>query len=519
VNPGRPVADELFAALSAPETYPGNPAVEVHETHASWVFVAGDRAYKIKKPVTLGFLDYSTLARRRDACREEVRVNQELAPHIYRGVRAIVPSEQGFRLTHDGAPSAVEYAVEMCAFREADTLAGIIAAGSLTLADVAAVARRLADFHRTCPVVDGWGPDRLLEVWVRNMDELAATHYPPHWRLDVVGAFGESFVCAHAAEVRRRAEEGLARDGHGDLRCEHVLVRPFPAMVDRIEFDPELRRTDVACDVAFLAMDLEALGRRSAAEELFRVYREAGISTGSEALRSFYAAHWSLVRAKVGVIAAAEQEGEARAGRLHAAHEFWALSERLCWRARAPLAVVVCGPAASGKSVLAAELARRSEMTVVSSDALRKRLAHVAPSEPARPEHYSAGFTRATYEELAGRALHVLGRGGGVIVDATCRSRADRALLLDRIRNAGTRCLFVRCEIPLAVALERAARRQRDPLSVSDATPRIVEEQFSAFEELDELPAGSVLRLDTSQTLHAQVADVAIAVDRVESCS
>jgi len=519
--PGHPPGDApaLLAALASPATYPDAPRVEVHETHASWVFVAGERAYKVKKPVALGFLDYSTLALRRAACREEVRVNQELAPGIYVAVRAIVPSERGFSFESDGAPGAVEYAVEMRTFREDDTLAGLIAAGSLTRAQVVAVARRLADFHRSCKVADGWGPDQVLAGWARNVGELAATRHPPHWRLDVVGAFGESFVHAHASEIRRRAQLGLVRDGHGDLRCEHVLLRPSLSVVDRVEFDPELRRTDIACDLAFLAMDLEALGRRWAAEELFRAYRQAGMSTCGVELRSFYAAHWALVRAKVAVIAASEREAQARAEQLHAAHELWTLSESLCWRARAPLAVVVCGPAASGKSVLAAELGRRSEMTVVSSDAVRKQLAHLPVSEPARPEHYSAAFTRATYEQLAGEALDALGSRGGVIVDATCRSREDRALLLDRLQDAGTRRLVVRCEVPLAVALERAAQRMHDPGRVSDATPEIVQEQFSSFEELDELPAGSVLRLDSSQTIHAQVADVASAVDHLGAAS
>jgi predicted kinase len=179
-----------------------------------------------------------------------------------------------------------------------------------------------------------------------------------------------------------------------------------------------------------------------------------------------------------------------------------------------PLAVVICGPAASGKSVLASELARRSEMPVVSSDATRKRLAHLAPFEPARTEHYSARFTRETYEQLGRDALLALHRDDGVIVDATCRSRGDRALLLGRLQRAGMTRLVVRCEVPLELALERAARRLHDPQRVSDATPRIAEEQFRAFEELDERSDGSVLRLDTAQTLDMQVAEVARALDR-----
>ena len=332
----------------------------------------------------------------------------------------------------------------------------------------------------------------------------------------------------HELELRRRVLLELARDGHGDLRCEHVLAgppmpatSPMPAtptvrVVDRIEFDPRLRRTDVACDLAFLAMDLEAHGQRWAVRELFGAYRHAGVSPGGEALRSFYAAHWALVRTKVALIAAAEHDAQssAAAAQTRRAQRLWGLSERLCWRARSPLAVVICGPAASGKSTLAAELARRSEMPVVSSDAVRKRLAHLAEHEPARAEHYSARFTRATYEQLGRDALSALRHSDGVIVDATCRSRESRALLLDRLRRVGMTRLVVRCEVVLEVALARAARRLGDPQRISDATPQLAEEQYRAFEELDELPAGAVLRLDTTLSLDAQLAALARAVDR-----
>jgi aminoglycoside phosphotransferase family enzyme/predicted kinase len=494
--------------------YPGRPQVSVHETHASWVFVAGDRAYKVKKPVALGFLDYGTLARRRAACREEVLVNRALARDLYIGVRAIVPTPTGFRLAPDGTAKAVEYAVEMRRFRDEDSLAGLIAAGSLTPAHLAAVARVLADFHRSAAVVADSGPQRTLAVWEENLEELQRTDHPPGWRVDVARSFGEAFVKGRALEFRRRALLGLVRDGHGDLRCEHVLVRPTVSVVDRIEFDPDLRRTDVACDLAFLAMDLELRGQRWAAGELFGAYRDAGMSLGSPSLRSFYAAHWALVRAKVTLIAATEQGARGAADQLRAAERLWALSERFCWRARAPLAVLICGPAASGKSALAAELARHSGMPVVSSDEVRKGLASLPVFARARPEHYSPGFTRATYAQLGRNALRAVRHGGAVIVDATCRTRGDRALLLGALRGVGMRRVFVRCEAPLELVRERAARRLRDPQRSSDATPQIAERQFRDFEELDELPDGTVLTLDTAKPLDAQVASLARAVDQ-----
>jgi len=512
----------LLAALADPATYGCEGPVETHETHASWVFVVGARAYKVKKPVTLAFLDYGTLAQRHAACREEVRVNRELAPGIYLGVRAIVRADGRFGLVGEQAASAVEYAVVMRAFDEADSLAGLIAEDRLTPEHVRSVARRLAAFHRTAPAVQGGGVREVGEMWARNVRELMDAQPPSDWHVDVAEGFGAAFLRAHEREVGQRERDGLVRDGHGDLRCEHVLAVPVVRVVDRVEFDPALRRTDVACDLAFLAMDLEAHGCRWAAVELVEAYRRDGMSPGSDALQAFYAAYRAIVRAKVALIAAAERGADAEARALGAgesrstpaqAQRLWNLAETLCWRARRPLALVVCGPAASGKSTLAGELARRSGMALLSSDLVRKAAAGVAPSERAAPEHYSGLFTHATYELLGREAQQALARERGVIVDATCRSHADRELLLSGLQRAGLTWLAVRCRAPLEVASERAARRLGQTGHVSDATPQIVAEHYRTFEELTELPSEGVLELDTERPLDVQVAEVARAVD------
>jgi uncharacterized protein len=508
------VTPDLLDALASPAMYPDSPPVSVRETHASWVFLAGERAYKVKKPLALGFLDYSTLSLRHDACREEVRVNRELAPDIYLGVRAILGDGQGFRFAEDGTPDAIEYAVEMVRFDEADTLAGLIGAGVLTHGCLAAVARRIAEFHRAARVVEDWGADRVLAAWRRNIDELRQVDHPDDWDLDAAGSFGEAFIDSHDDELHRRALSRLARVGHGDLRCEHVLCFPTVRIVDRIEFDPALPRMDVACDLAFLAMDLEAQGQSWAARELVAVYSAGGIDVGSAELRSFYAAHWALVRAKVTAIAAETHEGEERQSRMVDAQVLWELGERLCWRARGPLAVVVCGPAASGKSTLAAELSRRSGLEVVSSDALRKAAAGLARTERGEPNLYSEHSTRATYELLGREADSIVRHDGGVIVDATCRARADRARVLDRLSRDDLSLLVVRCEAPIEVSLERATRRLSDAGRLSDATPEIAAEQFHTFEPLDELAPGMILEVDTERPLHTQVAQVTRAMDQ-----
>jgi aminoglycoside phosphotransferase family enzyme/predicted kinase len=506
----------LLLTLADPATYGGAPVV-VHETHASWVFVAGERAYKIKKPVALGFLDYSTLERRRSACAEEVRVNQDLAPGIYLGVRAIVRTKAGFAFApNDHAPEAVEYAVEMRSFDEADTLAGLIASQALTPEHLKAVAGRVAAFHRLAPTVAGGDAGEVLGVWQRNLLDLrqasqALEEFPVH----LAGRFAEMFVRLHEAEIERRRAAGLVRDVHGDLRCEHVLLTPDVRVVDRIEFDASLRHTDIACDLAFLTMDLEAHDQRWAAETVACAYRDTGMDAGSDALLSFYCAHRALIRATVDLVGASEHDGERRAALLTKARSKLALAERLCWRARAPLAIVVCGPAGSGKSTLAAELSKRSGFAVLSSDAIRKSEAGLHATDRAAPEHYSHGVTHHTYELLASQAHELISHGSGVIVDATCRSRVERSTLLGRLARTGAPRLVVRCEVPLEVALARAARREHDPARVSDAGPQIVAEQYHSFQQLEELAPEGVLGLDTRRPLRTQVVEVTSVIDRL----
>ncbi|HWY90609.1 MAG TPA: AAA family ATPase [Solirubrobacteraceae bacterium] len=504
----------LLDALTAPAIYGESLPVAVHETHASWVFLAGELAYKVKKPVRLAFLDYSTLSLRHAACLEEVAVNHELAPGIYLGVRAILHGPGGFRFASEESAGAVEYAVVMRRFQEAHTLLGAIQAGSLTRSHIQQVAGRLAEFHQRSSALAADGPEHVLDSWMVNVQEIERLPFPSRWRVETMRGFGETFVAAHARELERRVERGLVRDGHGDLRCEHVLLGPQVRVVDRIEFDPALRQMDVARDLAFLAMDLEAHGRRWAARELARAYRHAGGDPGSERLRCFYSAYWALVRAKVALIAAGTHHGALRRRERARAERLWGLAERLCWGARGPVVIVVCGPAASGKSTLAGDLARRSRLPVVSSDVLRKRLAGVALGERARPEHYTEEFTCAVYLSLAREALARLEGRGGVIVDATCHTRRERAALFGLLRHEHATFLAVQCQVTLQTALARAASRMQSPNRVSDATPQVVAAQFHRFQTLDELAHECVLALDCEQSVEAQTTALTRAVDR-----
>ncbi|HST33722.1 MAG TPA: AAA family ATPase [Solirubrobacteraceae bacterium] len=506
---------ELLRDLRASAVFGAGP-LEQRETHASWVFLAGRDAYKIKKPVKLEFLDYSTPALRRAACLEEVRINRELAGATYLGVRAIVRTPAGLVLGEEDDPRALEYVVQMRRFEESRTLQGLIEAGKLRDRDIRETARRLARFHERAPVTRDAEPAQVLERWQRNLHELEAIVDPARWRLHLVREFAHAFVAAHVAKLNERLREGRVRDGHGDLRCEHVLLADGVQIVDRIEFDPRLRQLDVGADLAFLAMDLEANGEPGAARLLLEQYRRAGGSPGEDALLAFHAAYWALVRAKVAMIAAGSSGDQARLGE---AERLRALAERLRWRARGPLALIVCGPAASGKSTLAGELAERSGLTVIASDQVRKRLAGIRPEERAGAEHYSARFTLATYAALGEAARAHLAQGEGVILDATCRTVEQRSALLGAIEGVAERVLLVQCQVSLATAMRRARERMGEPGRISDATPEIVEAQYGEFQPPSELTAERLLALDCEAPLERQANEVTLALDRRSSPS
>jgi hypothetical protein len=192
------------------------------------VFLAGEHAYKVKKPVRLAFLDYSTLSLRRAACLEEVRVNRELAPGIYLGVRAILRTSEGFRFAAQDTPGAVEYAVLMRRFDETHTLLGAIQTRSLTHAQIREVARRLADFHPGSPALADGGAAQVPDAWSANIEEIQRLERAGAWRVEAMRGFGEAFVNAHATEIERRVREVAGVTRAVDERIRAVARRRSP---------------------------------------------------------------------------------------------------------------------------------------------------------------------------------------------------------------------------------------------------------------------------------------------------
>lgn len=505
-----------------PAFYPHHPrTVELRETHISWVFRAAGLAYKVKKPLVLPFLDYGTLHRRREMCIEEVRLNRRLAPGLYLGIVAIVPQGDGYSLAPAHDSRAIEYAVEMRAVEEDRSVAALAMADEIDGRQIEAVATRIARFHAAASVVppERRSVSRLAAPLLDNLSTLreAGSRVLEQDRLRAAEEFTSGFLSNEQALLAARAAEGRIREGHGDLRAEHVILpeRGPLYIYDCIEFERGLREIDVAADLAFLVMDLARLGREDLMSKLIDAYRLAGGNPGDDRLLFFFAAYRAWVRAVVaceraleldiGDRSCTEQEVEAR--------KLVALGHRFAWRARGPMLLLICGVSASGKTTLAERLAQASGWPHVSSDRIRKQAARIGPEERGEESIYIDELSARTYREMGRAAREALGGGSGVIVDATFNRRTDREAFEEGLGEERHPHLVVECACSRRTLLRRAREREDDPSRVSDAGVEIVERQLAERAPLKRLVGVSPTRLEVEAEPAWLVTEVEALVD------
>jgi len=476
----------LRDALSTPDAYPHDPdQVTLEQTHISIVAIVPPRVYKIKKPVDLGFLDFSTLEQRRHYCEEEVRLNRRLCVDTYEGVAPIVKTDEGLRVDPEPAPDAdavVEYAVQMQYLDPSCFLDERVRQDAATTADVDRVARTLCSFYTdrtsTPEVAEAGWIENLRVSFDENFEQTAehvgtALSRPAY---EALRYYTDRFFDHHAALFHRRRAEGRIVDGHGDLRLEHVhLTNERVCIYDCIEFNERFRHLDVANDVAFLAMDLDMHGRPDLAHRL--VHRVATALDDPEipALIDFYKCYRAYVRGKVeGMRAAADEVPPAERGRSRVrAHRCYQWALRYAVAGSDPMVVVVFGRSGTGKSTQAAALAHALGWPHVASDRVRKTLAgvplHERTTASARDALYSDTMTARTYETLQTRALERAAQNGGTVLDATYSDPARREALRTALRDADIPYAFVELTAPDDVLRDRLSTRDAAHATASDA--------------------------------------------------
>jgi hypothetical protein len=500
-----------------PESYAEPPrSVELRQTHISWVFLADDWVYKVKKPVRFDFLDYSTLARRLFFCREEVRLNARLAPGIYWGAVPILAGEGKVRVCAGrdalGHWPVVEYAVKIRRLPAGDLLDARLRDGRLGMEEIRAVACRIAAFHQQASTAgaDRFGtPEAVLASILDDLRETAERCggvFPEAERREIEG-FYRSFSAEHRDLFARRLAEGRIREGHGDLRAEHVCLGDPIVIVDCIEFSERLRTIDVASDIGFLAMDLDRLGESSLARGLLTAYAECSGDPGVVELFPFYGCYRALVRGKVETLKSLEPEvdpDERNDARLRA-RRYFRTAVRYARGAPRPGLVIVCGPSGTGKTTAGKLLAADTGFPLLRSDVVRKRLAGLAPTARVEARFlegiYTPEMSRRTYERLREEAERHLAAGDGAIVEATFLAAAHRRPFAELAQRRGLPLVVVECRARESEVLRRLARRAADPEEVSDAGVEVYRRQAPRFEPPEEIPPERRIVLDTEADL------------------
>jgi aminoglycoside phosphotransferase family enzyme/predicted kinase len=509
----------LLDDLRRPEAYPARPsAVTQITTHISWVFLTDREVWKLKRPVDYGFVDYTTLQQRLRCCEDEVRLNRRLAPDVYLGVVPVRLGPKGHWFGPEG--DIVDYAVHMRRLADDRSLAALLRHGELTDEHIRRLAARLARFFKTAlPAPDAGAVEAIRRNVTENFDQVNpfVGRLLSHEVFDAVRDWQLGTLARESARFDDRVRRGRIRDGHGDLRLEHVYFENGePIVIDCVEFNSRLRSGDAAGDVAFLAMELAAQSRDDLAERFLADFALEFDDHDLYGVIDFYASYRAWVRGKVAALLAADPStpGEKAARKAAEARSLFALARSYAGgRPGGPPLIAIGGLIGSGKSTLAEGLGRAVAVPVVSSDRIRKSLAGIGPTERAPAEAYSTAFSMRTFDEVFRRAAVVLSSGRGVIVDATFRERAHRLRARSLARRYGRRFRFVEAAADEATLRERLRARAAGP-SISDAGESLLERVRAEFEPVTELDPGEHIRADTTGPRDAAVRAVLAALPR-----
>ena len=515
-KPLTPLDSSLISSLLDPSVFP-HPVdkIELLETHISWVILTGSYAYKVKKPVDLDFLDFRDLDRRRFYCEEEIRLNRHWAPDIYLDVLPITDDRGSPRI--GGSGPTIEYAVRMRQFDKGARLDEQLEAGTLTIADMRELAGIIADRHLAAKVVDVADREKVINftkeyIW-ENFDQLEGV--VEESLLRVLRRSTADELGRVESKLWQRFDDGFVRECHGDLHLANLVRLPTGITAfDCIEFSADLRNIDVACDIAFLVMDLVVRGHDDLSAHFLNRYLEYTGDYRSMALFNLYFAYRCLVRAKVAAVRSKEREVEAenQADRMEVDHYCELAREQ--GGTRRPSLVVMYGLPGSGKTWTSERLMAALPAIRVRSDIERKRMFGLDETEDSgsgvAQGIYAPDASKAVYDRLNSIAASILASGHDVILDAAFLSAAEREQARRTAQNCAAGYHILETVAPVDTLRERIQARQKGGKDASEGNLAVLDYQLENAAPLSEAEREATMTWNTAEDANVEALAIAI---------
>lgn len=495
--------------LNDPTNYPGSVRkVEMVQTHISWVFLAGNYVYKVKKPVDFGFLDFTALAKRKFYCQQEIRLNQRLAPDIYLGIVPIGLAKGKYNW--QGRGQIVEYAVRMKRLPADRMMDILLAENKVKVKDIDNIAKILADFHAraaTDPTISQYGSLASIKGnCAENSDQTREFigRVLSQDRFDYLDEYADQFLAKNKALFLKRIKQGRIRECHGDCYSKNICLADKVYIYDCIEFNKRFSCTDVASEIAFLAMDLDFFGREDLSRRLVNKYVRLSGDRDLPKLMDFYKCYRAYVRGKIHAFASRQVKTDIeREKQLSLSRKYFRQAYRYAGGRQRPRLIIICGLTGSGKSHLAAKLAKKHDLPVVSSDIIRKQLAGLWPGQKRLVgfgrDIYSPAFTRRTYQAMLDQARDRLAQGQGIILDATFQPRKYLRQAYEIAQEAGAELKVIECYCPEAELKKRFLRRSQDKKAISDGRWEIYLAQKKKYRPITGIPGKYLSRIKTAK--------------------
>lgn len=499
-------------SLLKPDAYPEETtSVELVQTHVSFIFLTDRHAYKIKKPVDFGFLNFSTIDRRRFYCNEEVRLNRRLCPDMYEGVVELRETPTGAAFHGTGA--VIDYAVKMKRLPAELMLDRLVDTGRVTASTLREVAAVIAEFHKkaeTSPAIAEYGRlERIMFNWQENFEQTVIFENMtlPAYDRELIRSWVVEFAAANEDLFQKRVDEGFIRECDGDIHLENICLDEDAVHIfDCIEFNDRFRCCDTAADIAFLLMDLDFHGRHDLSDDVIDEYIVRTGDHGLVDLVDFYKIYRAFVRGKVESFRLNDSgiSPEDQALARQRAVRYFRLVRGYMERRRLKTSLyITCGHMGSGKSTLATQLAFELGISSFNSDTIRKQIKGIAPDTPERSAFgegiYDRQSSRDTYAELLRLADNQLQNGSSVVIDAAFMHTSQRTPFAMLAKSLAVPLIILHVTCSEAEAKRRLQERETAVKSVSDGRLELLALQVDGFEAPDE-SEGTLIRLSASSS-------------------